>query len=391
MARDTTHLDAFLGADGSWKEHHVLQADGERGHVSRPAKFRFVPQFNQFTVVPFGLSKMDNGEILLLGASKTDREKFQNGEETVAAISGDGGATWSDYQAIGYGRPVMTTYLGGGTVCYCDGGLMVEQGTSLCFSHDYGRTWKERIKLQPTPDAKDFCAEGSPLVDYDDQGKAALIGWTGQTFPDNFSFDKPITGCVRWSSDGGRTWDNFSAPDAWVWQDEHEGKTYDRGCGEGAMVRAGNGSIVAALRSDMLMKYVPYHYDNFEGVAISSSKDEGKTWSKVKHVLEAGQMHANLVRLPNDDLVMTVIRRLDIRGGKQASYRRGCDAVVSRDHGETWEVDRMYVLDDWPHHRPDQWYEVACGHLFSVSLGDGSVLTAYGHYQFGGAMIKWRP
>ena len=69
---------------------------------------------------------MDNGEILLLGAAKTDRTTFQNGEETVAAISADGGATWSDYQAIGYGRPVMLTDLGGGTLSYNDGGLMAE-------------------------------------------------------------------------------------------------------------------------------------------------------------------------------------------------------------------------------------------------------------------------
>ena len=117
------------------------------GYLSQPAEYQFLPRFGEAKVVPFGLAKMDNSEILLLGAAKTDHITFQNGEETVAAISADGGATWSDYQAIGYGRPVMLTDLGGGTLSYNDGGLMAEDGSSLCFSHDYGRTWSERIPL----------------------------------------------------------------------------------------------------------------------------------------------------------------------------------------------------------------------------------------------------
>ena len=145
----------------------------------QPAEYQFLPRFGEAKVVPFGLAKTDNGEILLLGAAKTDRIAFQNGEETVAAISADGGATWSDYQAIGYGRPVMLTDLGGGTLSYNDGGLMAESGSSLCFSHDYGRTWSERIPLAKAPDGKDFCSEGNPLADRDAQGRATRIGWTG--------------------------------------------------------------------------------------------------------------------------------------------------------------------------------------------------------------------
>ena len=102
-------------------------------------------------------------------------------------------------------------------------------------------------------------------------------------------------------------------------------------------------------------------------------------------------MHANLLRLPNDDLVMTVIQRLDIRDGKLASYQRGCDALISHDHGQTWNLDRMYILDDWSYNNPAQWYECVSGHLYSTSMGDGSVLTAYGHYPNGGVLIKWKP
>ena len=76
--------------------------------------------------------------------------------------------------------------------------------------------------------------------------------------------------------------------------------------------------------------------------------------------------------------------------------------MVSRDHGLTWETDRAYILDDWPHiHYPDLgavtwetgdfWYGCANGHQSSTTFDDGAILTAYGHYVHGGALIKWRP
>ena len=83
---------------------------------------------------------------------------------------------------------------------------------SLCFSHDYGRTWTERIPLAKSPDGKNFCSEGSLLVDYDDLGRVKLIGWTDQTFPDNVNLEMAIGGCVRWSRDGGHTWKTATGP-----------------------------------------------------------------------------------------------------------------------------------------------------------------------------------
>jgi hypothetical protein len=32
-----------------------------------------------------------------------------------------------------------------------------------------------------------------------------------------------------------------------------------------------------------------------------------------------------------------------------------------------------------------------CGHLSSTLLADGSILTGYGNYLTGGALIRWRP
>ena len=126
-------------------------------------------------------------------------------------------------------------------------------------------------------------------------------------------------------------------------------------------------------------------------MGVSISCDEGHTWSPIQRVCEAGRMHANLLRLPNDDLIMTVIRRMDIRGGQLASYRRGCDALVSHDHGQTWDHRERIIIDDWPHHDPDQWFGSICGHLYSAALEDGSVLTCYSKHSIGGVLIRWQP
>jgi hypothetical protein len=85
--------------------------------------------------------------------------------------------------------------------------------------------------------------------------------------------------------------------------------------------------------------------------------------------------------------------RDDIQHGKLASHRRGCDAVVSHDHGRTWNLDRRYELDSFEFLRGDgYWVDGMCGHIASVALPDGQVLSAYGQYRLGASvLVKWKP
>ena len=386
----------------SWKEHRVLRGDGRGGYVVHPAPYRFVPRYRGVKVLPFGLAAMDNGEILLMGAARTGRGPSVYGE-TVASISADRGATWSEYETAGFGPPVRLTCLGGGSLYRHGEG---PDGPGLYFSHDYGRTWPERHPLPVAPNGQPWSSEGNALVDFDGDGRPVLIGWTSGHRPDDAEGKPfgtwPSRAFVCWSFDGGRTCEQYSYPEEWKWTDSFEGTTWERSCSDGAMVRAANGWIVAAKRMDVPARWIRYHYDSFMGTGVSISRDNGRTWSRLVEVFEAGRHHANLLRLANGDLVLTAVRRLDIRGGELASYRLGCDALVSGDHGLTWNTDRMYILDDWPHlhHKElgavtwetgEMWYGCANGHQASVSLGDGSVLTAYGHYAYGGALIRWRP
>jgi hypothetical protein len=52
---------------------------------------------------------------------------------------------------------------------------------------------------------------------------------------------------------------------------------------------------------------------------------------------------------------------------------------VSRDNGQSWDVDRRYVLDAWVGNRkgPNGWW-ASCQATSTVLLPDGSLLTAFG-------------
>jgi hypothetical protein len=96
---------------------------------------------------------------------------------------------------------------------------------------------------------------------------------------------------------------------------------------------------------------------------------------------------------------MIYVMRQDIApdGIHYASYRRGCGAFVSRDNGLTWDLTREYRLHefDFATSHEGSAHEgigaLACGHTCSTLLGDGSILTAYGHYISKGiALIRWK-
>jgi hypothetical protein len=366
-----------------WLEHRVLQGDGRGGWVSRPAKIQAVRHPTAKMTMPFGLVRMDNGELALQCSAE--------GKPTrpVIAFSRDDGDTWTSFVEIpgASGRPMLLTYHGGGKLSFVAGRRF--------FSHDYGRTWTDSVVHPQTRQGRPFHLEGNAWVDFNEAGKARAILELGWHYAPGKKHPRDDASVVfRRSVDGGRLWIDELSPPQWKFTMRHAGKSWLRGVSEGAIVRAANGDLVAALRSDMPPVFFDGpHDDSLEGTAISISKDDGKTWSKMNILFYAGRHHANLQRLPNNDLVCTVVVRGDFDGLKRAGDRRGCDALISRDNGQTWNIDRRYELDAWRYDRGDgYWVDGKCGHIAAVALRDGSVISAYGHYLKGAAvLIKWHP
>tara|TARA_B100000809_G_scaffold240001_1_gene261968 strand:- start:117 stop:1118 length:1002 start_codon:yes stop_codon:yes gene_type:complete len=331
---------------------------------------------------------MDNGEVIC--AAYAEPLVAGQSAQTLIAVSGDCGDTWSEYHVLPgiHMRPMMLAYLGDGVVTF-ESGDTSKRPTRL-FSHDYGRTWDERVEVPLAPNGLSLGFEGHPLVERDEQGNAIHLVQTGQTV-EGAAPDWKIHEYIRWSEDGGRSWPRVDAPQAWRSTETHDGKTYDLCCGEGSLVRAANGWLVVALRTWVPVQYHdhPHFEDQLEGTAVSISQDDGDSWSPLRTVFEGGRHHHSLLRMPGGELVMTVIRRVDFRDGKLVSYRRGCDAVISRDHGETWDIEHMIVLDDFLFCDGENWNRGACGHSCSTLLPDGSILSGYCSTFAGGVLIRW--
>ena len=376
-------------------EHPIRVGNGKGGWRLTAGEVQFLHCRDADHLMPFGVQHMDNGEVLLLASAE------RPGQFTpVVAFSRDDGATWSDWARVreagtatdANGRPMMLTYLGQGRITFHT------DPTVRFTSTDYGRTWERIAVTFPRPEDA-LIVEGNAHVDRDPQGNATRIAAVGYKVADSARWPESFTGFLQWSTDGGKTWGAEVRPKTWVVEFEHHGQTVVRGVSEGSIVRARNGDLVAALRTDMPPRFYrdgaqsgTDFDDSLEGLGVSTSHDNGKTWSPISLLYEAGRHHPHLMALPNGDLIMTYIVRVDVRGGGLASCRRGCEALVGHDHGQTWRPDRRYMLDEFEFFDGVKWFNGETGHLGSTALPDGRLLTAYGRYQAKAAcLIRWRP
>jgi len=387
-----------------FKAHHLRVGDGQGGWNCETGEFRFL-HTPGYMAIPFGLAQMDNGEVIIVGSLETILTGTQTADtaKVVVAFSQDRGESWSDWTLVPdvVSRPMMLAYLGEGNLTFATEGPWGpgSAATSVrIFSTDYGRSWGGSIPTQPSSNGRPWCVEGNSLVEPDASGNAIRIAEIGYNYVDGTWPQEPCDAFFRWSSDGGRTWTNEVSPGEWLWEDTYEGKTYPRSVCEGSLVRADNGWLVAALRTDVGARWISAGNDNFCGAAVSISKDDGRTWTPLRIIYPGGRMHMHFVKMLNGDLAMIYVMRQDIApdGVHYASYKRGCAALVSRDNGLTWDLSRECRLHEFdfatsqegPHEGISA---LACGHTCSTLLDDGRILTAYGHYISNGmGLIRWQ-
>ncbi len=289
--------------------------------------------------------------------------------------------------------------------------------TAFITSDDHGQTWSDRSWLSTD-------AQGQP------QGVALgltnLGGGKLMAYPENAAHDRWI------SSDYGQTWTTFShkdtVPERYIWdpllvlkgsqggiekileaswrptgvawgspegfysqayfrQSVDEGRTWSEevkvpqwlGVNEVHLIRAANGDLVAACRTDYPHRFAKHQIDHFGGLAVSISKDQGQTWSALNPLYEWGRHHPSLVVLPNGNLLMTYVVRLGLPATYQGIPQFGVEAVISRDHGQTWDKEQRYLLASWQGNMTGEnaWF-CSVQSTTTVQLPDGLILTAFG-------------
>jgi hypothetical protein len=383
-------MDALPDTAG-YKPHFIRRGDGRGGWLLLEAQYRMITSQSDGYLMPYGVAQMDSGEVILV-AGMQENEEYG----CVVFVSSDAGHCWSAPIRTGaYGRPLTFGYLGGGQVVLGNELLGKPEDQirkrQLYLSEDYGRTWAGR----PYPQ---IARDGRSVVTTEGQVFAERLAGTVRMwhllvhFPTTDWARTPFELYLRRSLDGGLNWADERHMREWGYEAECAGRTVRRGVSEGSIVRARDGTLVAAVRTDMPPRYWDEpHDDSLEGLGVSRSQDDGVTWSPVQILFDAGRHHPALHLLSDGTLVMAYIVRVDVRDGRLASYRRGCEAIVSRDHGRTWDVDGRYVLDEYEYSENAKWFNGMSGHLGSAVLADGSILTAYGNYHARGVgLIRWR-
>jgi len=208
----------------------------------------------------------------------------------------------------------------------------------VTISSDGGATWKTKP------------IEGLPKF-------SRVVGWfrRGVVLPDGTVLG-PIYGQIK--GDGSRR--SWYSDGTYILRSEDRGNSwrliplaYDpsgkQGFNETDLLLLPNGRILAMIRS--------------EGAAHlyrSYSDDGGRTWTTPVPTKIPGSP-AHLLHLKSGNLLCTY---------RYAGYPDGYRAVLSRDQGETWDIDNEKIIRD-------DTLPGLVGYPSSVQLGDGTIFTIY--------------
>ena len=356
-----------------WKDHTLRQLNGSAEPIELPAEIQIATErWNRIVSVPFMVHLPERDRLLMLVSCDAPPDVDSTMPHRAGFMtSDDRGASWSAPVLVGFPEdsPPMAT-LGTGLAYLGHGSLLFYTDTHRWFSRDDGSTWNEHQERAQAPDGKSLYVWDPPLVERDEiSGKVVRIVETGYTLI-RPSADANIQqqAYIRNSRDAGLSWSEAVRVPQWD------------GVSEVALLRAGDGELLAACRTDIPQR-MGRTIDHFEGLGVSFSADDGRTWTLVEKLYDYGRHHPSLLLLPDGVIVMTYVVREGYVDTDDGFPRFGIEAVVSHDHGHTWDLDHRYLLHTWVGNRKrsmryNWWPSSQC--TSSVLLPDGSILTAFG-------------
>ena len=351
--------------DSTWKPTVVRRFGGAGNTVQEPAQLQIVHEnLKRVLAVPYLVYMPEKDRLLMLVSGDYPHR-------VMVLMSDDHGTTWTLPRAILPHEPEHSRNMVGVSLTYLGGGSLMcgVEGKLRCISRDFGETWTSaEIPLNASGG---LWNQWDPyLVDRDSTtGKVTRLMETGYEEHAGRS-----QAWLRTSTDAGATWNRAVKIPQWERMNEV------------ALVRARNGHLIAACRTDIPASKKDETLDHFSGLGISNSKDDGQTWSPVSILYAWGRMHPSLVVLPDGQIVMSYVVRKGYPDLPDGFPQFGIEAVVSGDHGQTWDLDHKYLLHHWVGNRngsnqnlpgPQAWW-ASCQSTSTVRLPDGKLLTAFG-------------
>ena len=370
---------------GRWQLHEIRQLGPEGAEYNQPALLQIVTaHWNRVAAYPY-MAYMPEKDRLIMLVTRDDLWR------PMVIFSQDHGASWSHPEPVITSPPsdagrihaLGMAYLGGGKLLLIACDLRYDPVSFRYFSDNYGERWRTTIPM--TKNLWD-----PPLVDRDlDSGKVVLYE-SAYDWPNGTDQDPAVY--IRTSEDLGLKWSRDRSVMPWL----------DVGASEVALVRAANGDLIGACRTNKRPEGVDETVvgpgDHYTGLGISVSKDNGLTWSSVNVLYHFGRHHPSMVVMPNDDIIMTYVVRKGYPKDSNGFEQFGIEAVISQDHGQTWDIRRRYVLHQWSAYRKDQAaWRASSQNTSTVQLPEGDLLTAFGTgyrkapYRYRSiGLVRWR-
>ena len=145
------------------------------------------------------------------------------------------------------------------------------------------------------------------------------------------------------------------------------------------LLRAANGHWVAACRTDTPARMQPETIDHTEGLGISISTDDGRTWSAVRKLYDWGRHHPSLILLPGGEIVMTYVVRKGYVNTPDGFPQFGIEAVVVGTMAKpgTWTTN-TYCTTGLGISKEAELRGIRSQATSTVRLPDGFLLTAFG-------------
>lgn len=349
--------------------HAVTVFDGDKVKTRIPADMQIISEdWNTVAAVPYIVYMPERRRILMLmngdypGAPCIHHPKV--------LYSDDFGTTWSVPEYVHTdprGNPDIgmgwgLAYLGDGKVLfYAAAGESV--AASRWVSQDYGQSWAVLSAIEPAPGEETWTAWDPPLVIREPSGIRLLETGYVAHYEAGPPGSVSVQAFIRTSTDEGRSWGEAIRVPQW------------NGVNEVALLKAANGDIIGACRTETTF----YDIDHSEGLAVCTSQDGGATWSELNVLYEHGRHHQSMVLLPDGTVAMTYVVRQGYPDTADGFPRFGVEAVVSRDHGKTWDVAQRYVLAEFTGlMKGKQAPYASTQSTSSLLLPDGRIFTAFG-------------